>query len=77
MIMPSRSRSHCVTACRGGVQALMSRAPLAGHIDHKDQYVAFVDLLHFGLQAELGEDRLVYLKLSDLSGVCLDLLCSS
>ena len=36
----------------------MSIAPLPDHIDHKDQYLAFVDLQHFGLSIELSDESL-------------------
>lgn len=43
----------------------MSIAPLPDHIDHKDQYLAFVDLQHFGLSSEPSDDSLTIPQLRD------------
>ena len=43
----------------------MCVAPLPDHIDHKEQYLAFVDLQHFGLSTELSDDSLTTAQLRD------------
>eukprot|EP00090_Calanus_glacialis_P007205 TRINITY_DN15665_c0_g1_i5.p1 TRINITY_DN15665_c0_g1~~TRINITY_DN15665_c0_g1_i5.p1 ORF type:complete len:614 (+),score=153.85 TRINITY_DN15665_c0_g1_i5:23-1843(+) len=54
-----------ILALRGGIESLMSIAPLPDHIDHKDQYLAFVDLQHFGLSSEPSDDSLTIPQLRD------------
>ena len=43
----------------------MCEAPMPDHIDHKEQYLAFVDLQHFGLSTELSDDSLTTAQLRD------------
>ena len=43
----------------------MRAAPLPDHIDHKDHYLAFVDLQHFGLCTELSDESLTIPQLRD------------
>ena len=43
----------------------MCLAPLPDYIDHKDQYLAFVDLQHFGLCTELSDESLTIPQLRD------------
>ena len=39
--------------------------PLPDYIDHEDQYLAFVDLQHFGLGTELSDESLTIPQLRD------------
>jgi hypothetical protein len=50
---------------RKGIETLMRVAPLPDHIDHKDQYMAFVDIQHFGLCTELSDGSLTIPQLRD------------
>ena len=47
--------------CRAGVQELISTAPLANYIDYKDQYLAFIDMEHYGLEESVEDDRFILL----------------
>jgi len=51
---------------RAGVQELISTAPLASYIDYKGQYLAFIDMQHYGLEERVGDDRITVTLLKDI-----------
>merc|ERR1719158_2389419 len=61
-----RSGYEMMMYLRDGVQDLVSTAPLAYHIDHKDQYLAFIDMNLYGLQETVQDDRLTVTQLKDI-----------